>query len=70
MVLALFVFGHTNGSACDEISFLPDDAQIACRAILPQCFTRAAWAELCLSDQMVMEGHPEACRQALQNPAE
>ena len=23
----------------DGIRFLPDDAQIACRAILPQCFT-------------------------------
>ena len=26
--------------AADGIRFLPDDAQIACRAILPQCFTQ------------------------------
>jgi|MDSW01.1.fsa_nt_gb hypothetical protein len=64
-LLALLAFSTTKTSAC-EITFLPDDAQVACRAILPQCFTRSAWAELCRSNQDVMESHPDACRQALE----
>ncbi len=63
----------TAGMSCFELSaspkvsavtFLPDDAEIACRAILPQCFKRSDWAELCSSDPSVAEGHPEACRAA------
>ena len=46
------------------VTFLPDDAQIACRAILPQCFKRSDWAALCSRDPSVAEGHPEACRAA------
>ncbi|MAR08311.1 MAG: hypothetical protein CL862_14610 [Cyanobium sp. NAT70] len=46
------------------IRFLPDEAQIACRAILPQCFTRHGWRQLCRRDPMVVEAHPEACHQA------
>jgi hypothetical protein len=45
-------------------TFLPDDAEIACRAILPQCFKRSDWAQLCAKDASVVEGHPEACRAA------
>ncbi len=45
-------------------TFLPDDAEIACRAILPQCFKRSDWAQLCAKDANVAEGHPEACRAA------
>ena len=48
--------------AVNAVSFLPDDAEIACRAILPQCFTRDAWAALCADDPSVADGHPEACR--------
>ena len=48
----------------DAVTFLPDDAVIACRAILPQCFQRDAWAALCADDPSVAEGHPEACRAA------
>ena len=45
-------------------SFLPDDAEVACRAILPQCFRRSDWAELCARDPSVADGHPQACRAA------
>ena len=31
----------------EPLRFLPDDAQVACRAILPQCFRRSDWADLC-----------------------
>ena len=44
------------------VTFLPDDAVISCRAILPQCFQRDDWAALCADDLTVAEGHPEACR--------
>ena len=48
----------------DADTFLPDDAVIACRAILPQCFKRDAWADLCAQDAGVAAGHPQACREA------
>ena len=38
--------------------FLSDDAQVACRAILPQCFTRVDWWSLCDSDSSIVEAHP------------
>lgn len=60
-VLLLDLLGPPNGSAVD---FLPDEAEIACRAILPQCFKRDDWAALCDDDPSVAAGHPEACRAA------
>ncbi|MAI96737.1 MAG: hypothetical protein CMN95_08485 [Synechococcus sp. MED650] len=51
-------------SRAGQVNFLPDDAQIACRAILPQCFTRSGWAELCQSDPKIKSDHPDACRAA------
>ena len=51
---------HTAGA----VTFLPDDAQIACRAILPQCFKRSDWADICARESSVAHGHPEACRAA------
>ena len=50
--------------AVDAVFFLPDDAEVACRAILPQCFRRSDWADLCASEPSVAVGHPEACRDA------
>lgn len=50
--------------AVDAVSFLPDDAEVACRAILPQCFRRSDWADLCAREPSVAVGHPEACRDA------
>ena len=43
------------------VEFLPDDAEISCRAILPQCFTRKGWAQLCESDPIIRESFNEAC---------
>ena len=43
-------------------TFLPDDAEITCRAILPQCFKRSDWAALCARDPSVAVAHPDACR--------
>ena len=43
-------------------TFLPDDAEIACRAILPKCFKRSGWAALCARDPSVAIAHPDACR--------
>ena len=49
----------------EEVRFLPDEAQIACRAILPACFTKAGWAELCVAQDDVRQAHPRACRLAM-----
>ena len=38
----LFVDGFGT-PAVDAVFFLPDDAEVACRAILPQCFRRSDW---------------------------
>ena len=54
-------FGST---AVDAVSFLPDDAEVACRATLPQCFRRSDWADLCAREPSVAVGHPEACHDA------
>ena len=48
-------------SVADAVSFLPDDAEVACRAILPQCFRRSDWADLCAREPSVAVGQPEAC---------
>ena len=48
--------------AVDTVTFLPDNAEVACRAILPQCFKRSDWADLCARDPSVGAAHPEACR--------
>ena len=53
-------------SARETIRFLPDDAQVACRAILPACFKQRDWAELCLKEPDIRSGHPEACDQAIE----
>ena len=48
----------------EPIQFLPDDAQVSCRAILPQCFRREDWARLCQTDHSIREAHPVACARA------
>ena len=63
MVLAMVV-PLASLARADGIRFLPDDAQIACRAILPQCFTQAGWQRLCQNDPTMAKAHPVACRQA------
>ena len=63
MVLAM-VLPLASLARADGIRFLPDDAQIACRAILPQCFTREGWHRLCQNEPTMAKAHPVACRQA------
>lgn len=63
MVLAMVV-PLASLARADGIRFLPDDAQIACRAILPQCFTQAGWHRLCQNDPTMAKAHQVACRQA------
>ena len=63
MVLAM-VLPLASLARADGIRFLPDDAQIACRAILPQCFTREGWHRLCQNDPTMAKAHPVACRPA------
>ena len=55
----------SESSSENTVTFLPDDAQVACLAILPQCFTRRGWADLCLQDPTIRSGYPQACREAL-----
>ena len=64
VVVALMLFDVSAPPRSSADTFLPDDAVIACRAILPQCFQRAEWAVLCADDASVAAGHPEACREA------
>ena len=56
----------SNASAEETVRFLPDDAQVACRAILPACFKRQDWAALCLRNLDIRSGHTEACDQAIE----
>ena len=61
----LLLAGMPMAMASDQPpEFLSDDAQVACRAILPQCFTRADWWSLCDSDSSIVEAHPLACAAA------
>ena len=50
--------------SADAVTFLPDDAEVARRAILPHCFRRSNWAELFAQDPSVAVGQPEACHAA------
>ena len=60
----VLISDRSNTHIAGAVTFLPDDAQIACRAILPQCFKRSDWADLCARESSVAHGHPEACRAA------
>ena len=51
----------------EPVRFLPDDAQVACRAILPQCFRRSDWADLCNSQSEIRLSFLEACQAAQQH---
>ena len=64
LVVGLITLDLSVPSKGGAVTFLPDDAVIACRAILPQCFQRNEWAALCADDASVAAGHPEACREA------
>ena len=62
-------FELSTSSRVHAVNFLPDHAEIACRAILPQCFRRADWAALCAIEPSVAAAHRDACR-AAQDQAE
>ena len=58
----------TPARADESVRFLPDEALIACRAIMPACFTKAGWAELCEANPELRLAHPVACRLAGEEP--
>ena len=62
LVASPLLVGCFGRPAADADPFLPDEAEVACRAILPQCFRRSDWAELCARDPSVAVGLHEACR--------
>ena len=64
LVAGVILFDLSTPPRGVAVSFLPDDAIVACRAILPQCFRRDDWAALCADDPSIVAGHPEACRSA------
>ena len=64
LLLAFLVNLAGTPESTAPIRFLPDDAQVACRAILPQCFRREDWARLCQTDHSIREAHPVACARA------
>ena len=63
MPTLLLVIGLVLAQA-DRVRFLPDDAQVACRAVLPQSFRRSDWADLCDSQSEIRLSFPEACHAA------
>ena len=69
LMTAGFILSGLLGRPClSAVHFLADDAVVACRAILPECFTRSDWAALCFRDPNVAQSHPEACRAAAIEP--
>ena len=64
LVASALLVGCFGSPAADADPFLPDDAEVACRAILPQCFRRSDWADLCAREPSVVVSHPAACRDA------
>ena len=64
LVVGALVFDYSFSPAVASASFLPDNAEVACRAILPQCFRRSDWADLCAREPSVVLAHPAACRDA------
>ena len=63
-VSALLLQASGIPESAEPIRFLSDDAQVACRAILPQCFRREDWARLCRDQLDIRESHPVACELA------
>ena len=64
LLASALLVGCFGSPAADAVTFLPDDAEVACRAILPQCFRRSDWVDLCARDPSVADDHPQACRAA------
>ena len=64
LVVSALLVGCFGSPAADADPFLPDHAEVVSRAILPQCFRRSDWADLCAREPSVAHGHIEACRAA------
>ena len=65
VTIALLLSGLLSfGMAVGEPQFLSEDAQVACRAILPNCFTRTQWRRLCLEDASIKQAFSQACAAA------
>ena len=64
LLASALLVGCSGSPAVDAVTFLSYDAEVACRAILPQCFRLSDWAELCARDPNTADGHPQACRAA------
>ena len=64
------VVDYSFSPAVGSASFLPDNAEVACRAILPQCIRRSDWADLSAREPSVVLAHPAACRDAGVEPGQ
>ena len=64
LVAGALAVDYSFSPAVASASFLPDNAEFACRAILPKCFRRSDWADLCAREPGVALAHPAACRDA------
>ena len=49
----------------EPVIFRSDDAEVSCRALLPQCFSREDWADLCRTVVNFQDDHQDSCDQAL-----
>ena len=47
------------------VYFLKQGADTSCMAILPQCFTKEQWAQMCTQDPSLRKTHLHACKQAI-----
>ncbi len=62
----IVVMGLVMGQA-EPVRFLPDDAEVSCQAILPQCFRRSDWANLCATQPEIKVSFAKACREAVKS---
>ncbi len=67
VAIAMLFGGQGNAESLRSapVVFRADDAEISCRALLPQCFRRQDWAELCRNEAEFREAHRETFVQAL-----
>ena len=64
LMSTLLVIGLVLAQA-EPVRFFPEDAEVSCQAILPQCFRRSDWANLCNSQPEIRASFAEACREAV-----
>lgn len=69
LVVAIFCMHNSLSAGQSNVSeapvgFLKDNLDVACMALLPQCFTKEDWAEMCREDSHLEENHFDSCKQA------